>query len=238
MNAAIARLTIRSVLGRRRALMLGALPVVLLAICALVRLLNVASEPIAINVLQPFGLGTVLPLLALIAGTGVIGPEIDDGEIIYLITKPVRRMQIVITKYVVAVGLIIVFAVVPTLIAGWILAGTDDRIALGFAVGALAGSIAYAALFVALAVVSRHAVVIGLIYALIWETLIGGFVPGARTLSVQQWAFSVADLVSPAYGIHAAVRIGVALPFIAVVTALGLWFAGRRLSRLSLANDD
>ncbi len=37
---------------------------------------------------------------------------------------------------------------------------------------------------------SRNAVVIGLLYALIWESLVGTFVPGAQTLSVQQWALA------------------------------------------------
>jgi ABC-2 type transport system permease protein len=72
------------------------------------------------------------------------------------------------------------------------MSGTTGAIAVGFGVGALVAGVAYSAIFLLLAVVSRHAVVIALVYALIWESLIGGFVPGARTLSVQQWALSVA----------------------------------------------
>ena len=54
----------------------------------------------------------------------------------------------------------------------------------------LAGA-AYCAVFLLLGVVSRHAVVFGLVYALLWESLIGGFVPGVKTLSIQQWALAV-----------------------------------------------
>ncbi len=45
-------------------------------------------------------------------------------------------------------------------------------------------------------VVSRHAVTIEVIYALVWEGLIGGYVPGARRFSIQQWAQSIADQVT------------------------------------------
>ncbi|NED54877.1 ABC transporter permease subunit, partial [Micromonospora aurantiaca] len=72
---------------------------------------------------QQFGLATLLPLLALIAGTGVIGPEIDDGQIMYVLTKPIPREVIVLTKLVVAIILTTAFATVPTLLAGLILTG-------------------------------------------------------------------------------------------------------------------
>jgi len=47
------------------------------------------------------------------------------------------------------------------------------------------------ALFLLLSIVSRNATVIGLIYALVWETTIAGVVPGARAVSVRQWALAV-----------------------------------------------
>ena len=52
-----------------------------------------------------------MPLLSLIAGTGSIGPEIDDGSIVYLLAKPLNRYSIVVTKLAVAIGVVIVFGV-------------------------------------------------------------------------------------------------------------------------------
>ena len=46
----------------------------------------------------------MVPLIALIAGTGALGPEIDDGSIVYLLAKPLPRREIVFTKLAVAVG--------------------------------------------------------------------------------------------------------------------------------------
>ena len=134
----------------------------------------------------------LLPLLGLIAGTGVIGPEIDDGSIVYLLAKPLNRPVIVVTKLAVAIGVITLFGALPMFIAGMVLVG-EVGFALSYAIGALAAGMAYCALFLLLAVVTRNAVVIGLLYALIWESLIGQFVPGAQALSIQQWGLALTE---------------------------------------------
>ena len=89
-----------------------------------------------------------------------------------------------------------VFSALPTLLAGFILNGNGQQIAVAYTIAALVASIAYSALFLLLGTVSRHAVVFGLVYALVWEALFGSLVPGARTLSVQQWSLAVAEKVA------------------------------------------
>ena len=187
MNATVAQLTARSLLGRRRAYLLMALPGVLIVLCVLVRLLAGEDNDITVGILGGFALSTLVPLLGLIAGTGSIGPEIDDGSIVYLLSKPLSRHSIAGTKAAVAATVVTVFAALPVLVAGLVLAGTSDGLAAGYFLGALVAGLAYATLFLLLAVVTRHAVVIGLIYALIWESLVGSYVPGAQALSIQQW---------------------------------------------------
>ncbi len=54
-------------------------------------------------------------------------------------------------------------AAVPTLLAGLMLTGTADGLAVGYAVGAAVAGIGYCALFLLLAVVTRNAVVAGLL---------------------------------------------------------------------------
>ncbi len=241
MNATIASLTASVVLGKRRALFLFILPGLLIAMAVGIRVAAGADSSIAATVLQTFAIGTVVPLLGLIAGTGVIGSEIDDGSIVYVLAKPIPRPLIVLTKLLVAVGTLFVFAAVPVLIAGVVLAGLTDGIAVAFTVGALLASITYAALFLLLAVLTRHAVVVGLLYALIWESLVGSFVPGARTLSIQQWAMSLTDrLVSGDAGatIEATVQPLVAAILLLVVTVGATWLAGQRLRSLTLTDAE
>jgi ABC-2 type transport system permease protein len=249
MNATVASLTSRTLLGRKRTLVLLLLPVALLLLCALARVLagldaEVDRElhgPLAADLLTAFGIAILMPLLSLIAGTGAIGPEIDEGSIVYLLAKPLNRYSIVFTKLLVAVAVVIGFGVVPIAVAGVVLTGELGQVTVAFAVAALAGGIAYCALFLALAVMTRNAVVIGLIYALIWESLVGGLVPGAQALSIQQWSLAVARQVlgdsAQRFGVDAAVGFGVGLVLLAVVTVVATVYAGRRLQTLRL-NDE
>lgn len=238
MTATIAAITWRAMVGRRRALLLLALPVVLLGLAVALRLTGVADVGSSRAVLGALALGTLVPLLGLIIGTGVIGPEVDDGSIVYLLAKPVSRHLIVVTKLAVAVGCIVVFAVAPTMLAGLIMAGDRRGLALGYGVGTLVGGAAYCAVFLLLGVLTRHAVVVGLLYALLWETLIGGYVPGARTLSVQQWAVSVTSAVAEDGAVKADVRLAVAVPLLAIVAAAATLYAGWRLRSTTLTSDD
>jgi ABC-2 type transport system permease protein len=242
MNPTVARLTARSLLGRRRAYLLMALPGVLILLCVLVRLLAGEDNDITVGILGGFALSTLVPLLGLIAGTGSIGPEIDDGSIVYLLSKPVSRHSIAGTKAAVAATVVSVFAAVPVLVAGLVLAGTSDRLAAGYFLGALVAGLAYATLFLLLAVVTRHAVVIGLIYALIWESLVGSYVPGAQTLSIQQWSLALTAKVvgsrADALNVTSAVSLGAALPLLVLLAAGSTWYAGRRLRSLRLTSDE
>jgi ABC-2 type transport system permease protein len=242
MNATVARLTARSLLGRRRAYLLMALPGVLIVLCVLVRLLAGEDNDITVGILGGFALSTLVPLLGLIAGTGSIGPEIDDGSIVYLLSKPLSRHTIATTKALVAVTVVTVFAFLPVLAAGLVLAGTSDRLAVGYALGALVAGLGYATVFLLLAVVTRHAVVVGLIYALIWESLVGNFVPGAQALSIQQWSMALTVNVvgdrADRLGVTSAVGLGAALPLLLVLVVGSTWYAGRRLRSLRFTSDE
>ena len=242
MNATIAGLTARSLLGRRRALVLLLLPAVLLALSIGVRTFAGADAEITVGVLGGLGLGTVLPLLALIAGAGAIAPEIDDGSIVYLLAKPLNRFSIIGSKLAVAVGVVASVAAVPTLLAGLVLSGMANGLAVAYAVGALVGGIAYCAVFLLLAVLTRNAVVVGLLYALIWESLIGGFVAGAQVLSIQQWALAISERLlgtsAQALGVASAVSFRSAIPLLLCVTVGATALAGHRLRALRLTGSE
>ncbi|MEU7045769.1 ABC transporter permease subunit [Streptomyces varsoviensis] len=237
-NHTVARLTYRALLGRRRALILCALPVLLLVIAAAIRAMTGADDQTAADVLGGFALATMVPLIGVIAGTGAIGPEIDDGSVVYLLAKPVKRPTIIFTKLLVATGVSVAFSAVPTLIAGFLLNGNSQQIAVAYAVAAAVASIAYSAIFLLLGTVTRHAVVVGLVYALVWETLFGSIVDGARTLSVQQWALALAQKIGADGAISSAVGLPLALVLLIGVTAVATWYAGQKLRSLTVAGDD
>ncbi|MFJ2262271.1 ABC transporter permease [Streptomyces sp. NPDC087844] len=234
----VARLTYRGLLGRRRALILGALPVLLIVISVAVRGFTGADDQVAADVLGGFALATMVPIIGVIAGTGAIGPEIDDGSVVYLLAKPVKRPTIIFTKLIVAVAVTMVFSAVPTFLAGLILNGNGQQVAVAYTVAALVASIAYAALFLLLGTITRHAVVFGLVYALVWEALFGTLVSGAKTLSVQQWSLAVAHKVSGGDLVTSDVGLTTGTVLLVVVTVAATWFAGQKLRTLTLAGEE
>jgi ABC-2 type transport system permease protein len=238
MNSVVAGITYRAVLGRRRVLLLILLPLVLIGLALILRAVGSTDEKATVTLMQVYAIGTMLPLLGLIAGTGTIAPEIDDGTIIHLLSKPISRPLIATTKFAVAVSLLTVFAAVPTFVAAYLLLRDEAGIAAGFALGALIGGIAYAAVFLLLGVVTRHAVTIGIIYAVVWENLVGGYVPGARNFSIQQWAQTFAAQITTTGFFKASVGMGFAVPAVLIVTIGSVVWAGQRLRSLSLTGDE
>ncbi|GLV52094.1 ABC transporter permease [Thermobispora bispora] len=233
----MANITYRAMLGRKRVWPLVLLPVFLLLMAGALRLLNGQDEQLAVNMLRSFAIGTVVPLIALIVGTGVIAPEIEDGTIVHLLAKPIPRAVIAFTKFTVAATLVVAFAVVPTVAAAWVLIGMESGVTAGYALGALAAGVVYTAVFLALGIVTRHAITIGVGYVLIWENLIAPRVPGARRVSVQQWAHTIADQISSSVFVKSDVALGLALPAVVIVTAGALLWAARRLRAFSLTGD-
>ncbi|ROO91164.1 ABC-2 type transport system permease protein [Actinocorallia herbida] len=238
MNSTIVALTLRGVLGRRRAILLFLLPVVLLALATGLAATGYDTLQTATDVLHAFGIVVLLPLLALIVGTGVIGPEIDEGQIMYVLTKPIARTSVVLTKYVCAVGLLAAFAALPVWLAGVLMLGPGSDVPWAFAVGALQSGVVYGAVFLALAVVSRNAVTIGLIYALVWESMIGGFVAGSRNLSVQSWGLSTVDALTSATTVDIGSSVTTGLILSVITTVVALAFAISKLRTLTLASAD
>jgi ABC-2 type transport system permease protein len=233
MNATIIKLALQALLGRRRFWLLIALPLALIGLTALIRALS--SDPDAAWPMISFlGYPLVLPLVAILAASSVLGPEVDDGSIVYLLSKPVSRHAIAISKWLVAWSATLVVGSLGVLVAGLVAGGGQQ--ALGWWVAALVAGTTYSALFLALSSLTRHAVVIGLIFVLIWEGLAGGFLSGVAWLSVGQWGIQVGHEVSAS--LDDPVNLPWALLASLVVTVGGMWFAGDRLRSFALTGDE
>jgi ABC-2 type transport system permease protein len=129
------------------------------------------------------------------------------------------------------------FAALPTLLAGLVMTGGAGNLAVAYGLGALVAGAAYCALFLLLSVLTRNAVIVGLLYALIWETVLGGYVPGAQKLSIQQWALAITrSLAGPE--VKAAVGLPVAAVLLILLFVGATWYAGRRLRSLTLTSDE
>jgi len=237
LNVDIITLTLRASMGRRRALLFALPAIILIGVSALLKAKAHGS------LWPPEILGTVgyliLALTALIVGGSVLGADIDDGSILHLLATPVKRRTVVLSKYLVAVVLTVVFAAVPEYIAGAIATGASSGLAVGLFVGALAGAVIYNALFVMLTAVFSpgQALAIGLLYVLLWEGLLASLVPGVSLLSAGHYSLAVANSIAHNSALHAYLNLGTGIGMGLVVTAASLAFASVTLSAFNVTGD-
>jgi ABC-2 type transport system permease protein len=183
---------------------------------------------------------TVLPLVALVFGTGALGSELEDGTIVYLLAKPPRRFRIVVAKGAVAAGLTAALIMPATLLTGLIVATQDPDIlgaTLAFAVAAGVGGAAYALGFMTLSSLTSRALAAGLAYVLIWEGILTEFLPGTQTFSVRQATLGLADALQGGSSSDA-LDANTSIVVLAVVIVGALLIGGWRMARYQLRGGD
>jgi ABC-2 type transport system permease protein len=215
-NPTIARITTRALFGQRRFLLLLPLPVLVVGLAVLTEATGVRAADWVPLVIRALGITVVLPVIALIVGSGVLGSEIDDGTLAHILAKPLPRREIVLTKLAVAVLVTTVTTGLPLALTG-LIAG-ESTLATGLFAGAFVGSLAYCSVFAALSVVSRHPVLIGLAYILVWEGLLTNLLEGARVLSISQYVTAVVDWVGDSNLMSADVSLPVSLSMTFIFT--------------------
>jgi ABC-2 type transport system permease protein len=236
--AEIALVTLRALLGRRRTLLM----LLLAGIPILVGLIVRANGPGVRDVgatLDGLVVRVVLPLVALVFGTAALGSELEDGTAVHLLTKPIRRSTIVLAKIAVAGTLSAAMLVPSTLLAGILLArpGTDAlSTTSALAIGILVGSYVYVAIFVALSIVTSRGLLIGLGYALIWEGILAGLLPGSQVFSVREYVRGIAQILSPE-AIESVVGTGAAL-YAAIALVAATVIASLRLAAYEVRGSD
>lgn len=240
MNPVVMRLAANALLGRRRSWLLVALALLLFAVAGLTRWGSGGDVSTTSTLIINFGLGTLVPVMCLLVGTGVIAHEIEDGSVVYVLAKPLSRTTIALSKLIVAEAVALVFTVVPIVVATQIAGDEDGKLAVGLGVATALASLAYTAVFFAIAILTRNPTIVGLIYALLWEGTLAGYVPGVRTVSVRQWALAPAESIlsgNPGLGVNSDVGLaaGVIMLTLAIVgaTAAAIWKLGRLTVRVS-----
>lgn len=235
MNMTIIGLTVRALLGRRRVLMLLPMPVILIGLTLLGAMSPAPAADWGPTVFGDLGLSVILPLTALIVGSSVLGLEIDDGTITHVLTKPLPRSEIVLSKLAVAWVVTTVATGLPLAVAA-LIAGSAT-LAVGLVLGAALGSLAYSALFLALSVLTKRPVAVGLVYIVLWENILVGFVDGAKVFSVREHATTLADSVANSRLIDSSVSLTTALVMSVLFIVIGTFGATQRLRTFALTGE-
>ncbi len=232
----IAALTLRQILGRRRAviaILLCAMP------AALVAWYRSDSPPQWMATFLPTALTdlvltAVVPLTALLLGAGAFATEMEDGTLLYLLTKPISRTSIALTKILVVMGSAagLAMACVAGAIAasgqGW---SDPTHTPVAFLVAAGLGGLLYGAAFTAVGLVTRRGVQFGLLYLVLWEGAFPRVLNATSTLSIKHYLLSIADAIAAPDLIAAPAPLSTALWVAALLPLVALGVSIHRLSR-------
>ncbi len=251
----ILALTVRQFLGGKAVRVVTALafiPCVFAVIYLLNTDIDTPRKALSDLFLQVLVAPTLLPIVVLILATAALGNEVEDRTLPYLTLKPVARLRIVLEKLL---GVLVV--AVPTVLAGLAVAalivaqGQDDyagvrlrageSLALGPVVWAMlaaaaAGTVAIAAIFLAVSLLVPRALLVGIIYSFTWESVLGRFLPGIRLVSIRHYVQSifVALLDDPRVTVDNAVSLRGSLLTLAVASLIAVALATWRLRSMNL----
>ncbi|MHC5020066.1 MAG: ABC transporter permease [Planctomycetota bacterium] len=139
-------------------------------------------------------LRAVVPLICLYIGTALWGEELESGTLVYIVTRPVSRPQVLLAKYAAAWFFLTAMLVPAVGIVGGVLCGLRDH---GF------GGVVAVLVLLPLANAVWLAVFV-LIGTLMRRSLIGGIAVGGALELIIASMRTVARVISPGYHLGSA----------------------------------
>jgi hypothetical protein len=147
---------------------------------------------------------SVVPLIALIIGSGVVSEEVENRTISYLFTRPIPRAAVLLGRWLAGLLLISVLLAASNLAVSEILeyaahgdeqrlVPPDVRMRLLW-VTLIAGAV-YSAVFAAAGALLKHAIIVGLAYTFAVEGFMANLPGGNQSITIQYYlkSYLVAD---------------------------------------------
>jgi ABC-2 type transport system permease protein len=179
--------------------------------------------------------GSIIPLVVLAIAAAAFGNEVEDRTLANLTISPVPRWQIALPKLLATIAVAGPFIVASALITAHLAFLGDATATTAVTVGALAGVAMYAGVFVYLGLLSPQAIGIGLLYIVLWEGLLSGFVAGVRLLSIRFYSIALmSGLDERRFAGMDAPSLTVAVVMTALVIGGSLLLCVRRLRRMDV----
>jgi ABC-2 type transport system permease protein len=195
--AALFVLTLRQHLRGRRLLVLSLLFLLPSVLAAIARLTPHSPSPEQLEFAFVFNLipHALATLTALLYASGIIQDEIEEQTLTYLLLRPLPRWALYLTKLAVTILVTAVltgaFTTLALVVIYW---GTDNlwgdvlpQRALKIAALLALAQVAYCSLFGAISLFMRRAMIIGLVYIVVFEGLLASFASVAQLLTVMHY---------------------------------------------------
>lgn len=236
-SAPVYRLTLRALVNGRRLVILA-----LLALAPIVAALlyaaagEVAPEIFWARLVNRLILPTVTAFIAVVIGASAIAEEREDGTILYLVSTPLSRLSLIVSKVLASWTAALALLVPSVVIAGLITLGSsaDAAQVVWPLLAVVLTALCYCAISALLAMLTRRPVVLGVLYILLWEGTIATFAASADRFSIAAYGRAIAsegiagDDAAPGFGALTGLIVLVAASVAAV------WLTTRRLTRTEL----
>lgn len=230
-------LTLRQLSGwRRLAIMavLAALPVVFTLLLLAEDNTDSVAEFESI-VLGAMLAGSIIPLVVLAIAAAAFGNEVEDRTLANLTISPLPRWKIALPKLLATFSVAGSFVALSALATAHYAFLGDATATIAVTVGALAAVAMYGALFVWLGLVSPQAIGIGLMYIVLWEGLLSGYVAGVRLLSIRFYSIALMNgLDERRFAALNLPSLTVAAVMTAIVIAGSIFLSVRKLRRMDV----
>lgn len=188
----------------------------------------------AVGISVNLGLTVLVPVVALVFAAGVLGDSREDGTLVYLWLRPLRRWPIAVGAYASAVTVIAPLTIVPVVASAALIDSSSDLVVSTLMATSVAVA-GYSGLFLLLGTLLRKSIVWGLAYIIVWEGIASGLGKGAARLSIRGYAGSVlgdrTGVVIDSFDVSQS--IGVIVPVVVAVVAIAL--TAIRLDRVDVA---
>lgn len=182
---------IRQAFSGRRLIGIGVLAVVPLALAVTIVQVDPSVGAGELDpVLLVVGLGLVVPLIALLIGVSALREELEEGTIVHLVTRPVRRESVLITRLIASAAAVVIVGAVALTLPLVVIGGAAGVWGIALQVTVLT-ALAYTSLFALLGAVTKRAVLLGLVYLVGWEGVVASTPLVFRKLTVAYWARSI-----------------------------------------------
>ncbi len=196
----VTSLTIRYLTSTRRGIVTLGLSWVPLLLTAALAIARVASFDILLfqQLMIPLFLQIVVVFVTLVSAMALVREEIDDNTLPFLLTRPVSKPTVAVSKYAGYLIAALAFLLPPVAVSyavtqayGGAGLTADTDVLAGFLAATAMGILAYGALFYFLSVAFRKPLMIGLLIGFVWESIVGSLPGSVPKLSLIYYLKSV-----------------------------------------------
>lgn len=178
----------------------------------------------------------LFPILAVIFAAMALREEIQNDTVAYLWVKPIPRFSILISKFVTAFCLVLIFSSIS--LAGSVyLLSSDTSMLTHLLLTNVLGVLAYSALFMGASMFIGRTILVGIVYILIWEGALSRISTLTSNLSIRYYVENFASAGTELSIFQSNISLESSLIVLLAITAAMLALAVWRFSSMEFAGS-